>query len=406
MKKRYFQIALLIVAFCSVFISCKKKIFDECPYCPIIHTLDKSKGRMSDTLTLTGKNFISPATELGARVVFPNGDTALPIFNNDTIIKVEVPQDAGNGRINVFTESYLQSSNGPNFTYVLTAFVTDLIGTQGNNTDLNLPILVYYSNGYIWVKELEEDYILKYDLNGNLIVKIDVPGLDEAAQILSFGTELYLLNRDHLTKISSGSTSSEVSSPFSYPEFRGMTIRDNILYITDSQNNNIVTYDFNGVWNVYASNLSFVPYYIATDESNNFLVTGRGANGLVTKVYKIAFQTKNESLVAGSDGGGSIDAVVGTNAKFGHLMNLVKDLNGNFIVADGLNATIRVLNKDIPYGVSTLAGSSEVGEPSYVSNTNAENARFGIITQLDIDTSGNIYVCDHSNHLIRKISFR
>lgn len=87
------------------------------------------------------------------------------------------------------------------------------------------------------------------------------------------------------------------------------------------------------------------------------------------------------------------------NARFHEPRGVACDTRGNLYVADTLNHTIRKM--DLDGTVVTIAG-----KPGQPGNTNGygEEARFHYPSDLDLDGSGNLYVADTGNHLIRKIT--
>jgi streptogramin lyase len=88
----------------------------------------------------------------------------------------------------------------------------------------------------------------------------------------------------------------------------------------------------------------------------------------------------------------------GTAASFRFPMGVAVDTSGNVYVADMGNALIREIT---PGGVvSTLAG----GGPCCATNGTGTAASFGNPNGVAVDTSGNVYVADYSNNLIRKIT--
>lgn len=88
----------------------------------------------------------------------------------------------------------------------------------------------------------------------------------------------------------------------------------------------------------------------------------------------------------------------GASTTFSSLQGIAVDGNGNVYVADTLNHAIR---KITPAGtVSTFAGSGEYG----FSNGTGTAATFRSPTGVSVDTSGNVYVADSENHAIRKIT--
>lgn len=138
------------------------------------------------------------------------------------------------------------------------------------------------------------------------------------------------------------------------------------------------------------------PQGIATDLSGNVYVAEMGSN-LIRKISPGGSVT---TLAGGSggQGGGSMDGA-GTAAGFYHPDGLVTDAAGNIYVADTGNNTIR---KITPAGVvTTLAG---VAGSSGSTDGLGTAARFNRPTGLAMDVPGNLYVADASNHTIRKIT--
>ena len=89
----------------------------------------------------------------------------------------------------------------------------------------------------------------------------------------------------------------------------------------------------------------------------------------------------------------------GTAASFAHPAGVAIDAEGNLFVADAGNNKIRKVSPDGM--VTTLAGNGIRGATNGQDTTVSFNKPMGIAT----DKSGNIYVADYQNNLIRKISF-
>jgi serine/threonine-protein kinase len=103
------------------------------------------------------------------------------------------------------------------------------------------------------------------------------------------------------------------------------------------------------------------------------------------------------STFAGSSVAGFANGT-GTAASFSPLTGLALDVSGNVYVADYGNHSIR---KITPAGVvSTLAGSGSQGS----SDGTGTAASFNYPTRVVVDGSGNVYVADRTNNLIRKIT--
>lgn len=89
----------------------------------------------------------------------------------------------------------------------------------------------------------------------------------------------------------------------------------------------------------------------------------------------------------------------GTNASFAQPDGLAVDASGNVYVADYNNDLIRVIT---PGGVvSTLAGSAGVAGSA---NGTGTAASFNQPEGVAVDAAGNVYVADQGNELIRKIA--
>ncbi|MCG2792971.1 MAG: T9SS type A sorting domain-containing protein [Weeksellaceae bacterium] len=133
------------------------------------------------------------------------------------------------------------------------------------------------------------------------------------------------------------------------------------------------------------------PLGVAVDASGNVYVTDSEIN-IIRKITPAGVVT----TLAGSTFFGYADGT-GTAAHFSHTSGVAVDVSGNVYVGDFNNCRIR---KITPAGVvTTLAG----GGQGYADGTGTA-AMFNFPTGVAVDTSGNVYVADYSNHKIRKIT--
>ena len=141
------------------------------------------------------------------------------------------------------------------------------------------------------------------------------------------------------------------------------------------------------------TNASFnYPSGIVVDGSGNLFVTDK-AGAVIRKITPAGVVT----TIAGS-GFQAFNDGTGSAASFYHPTSIAIDANNNLFVADYLNNRIR---KITPSGVvSTLAGSGTTGR----ADGTGTSASFYGPTGLCVDGSGNIYVADYNNNLIRKVT--
>ena len=134
------------------------------------------------------------------------------------------------------------------------------------------------------------------------------------------------------------------------------------------------------------------PYSVAVDGIGNVYV----ADPYDHRIRKIS-PTGVVSTLAGSGTLGYADGA-GAAAQFSYPFGVAVDGAGNVYVGDPYNHSIRKIS---PLGVvSTLAGS---GTPGYADGAGAA-AQFSFPLGVAVDGAGNVYVGDHYNHRIRKIS--
>ncbi len=137
------------------------------------------------------------------------------------------------------------------------------------------------------------------------------------------------------------------------------------------------------------------PAGLAFDQSGNLVVAAQDANSIL----KIT-PTGIVSIFAGNGvNGGYIDAPIATDARFTNPTDVKVDASGNIWVADYQNNVIRKITS--AGMVTTLAGSA--GNAGYANGTGAA-ALFNNPTGLAIGNGGIVYVADLLNNNIRAIT--
>lgn len=136
------------------------------------------------------------------------------------------------------------------------------------------------------------------------------------------------------------------------------------------------------------------PQGIAVDSSGTVYVADTG-NSVIRKITAAGVV----STFAGAAGSNGSSDGTATAARFSDPNGVAVDGSGNVYVADTSNNTIRKITS--AGVVTTLAGSP--GQNGLTNGTGAA-ARFSVPFDVAADSAGNVYVCDHGNHAVRKIT--
>jgi sugar lactone lactonase YvrE len=137
----------------------------------------------------------------------------------------------------------------------------------------------------------------------------------------------------------------------------------------------------------------YSPFGIAVDKSNNIYVADR-YNHLIRKITSDG----TVSTFAGAARQPGYTDGQGAVARFNEPVGVAVDTLGYVYVVD---RSYNLIRKITPYGlVSTFAGSPGVG----YKNGQGEDAKFYEPHAIAVDLSGNLYVGDTNNHMIRRIT--
>lgn len=134
------------------------------------------------------------------------------------------------------------------------------------------------------------------------------------------------------------------------------------------------------------------PVDVAVDSNGNVYVADQ-SNNMIRKITSTGLVT----TLAGSPTAGSSDGI-GSFASFYSPYSVAADTNGNVYVADRGNNMIRKITS--AGVVTTLAGSTTSGSADGVGTLASFYAPSGVA----VDASGNVYVADLGNNMIRKIT--
>lgn len=138
----------------------------------------------------------------------------------------------------------------------------------------------------------------------------------------------------------------------------------------------------------------YSPFGVAVDTAGTVYV----ADSYNRTVRKIAAGGVVTTLAGSPQAGGRADGT-GTAARFDQPFGIAVDANGNVYVSDAIGNTIRKIS---PAGVvSTLAG--QAGSPGSADGTGT-SARFTVPYGVAVDPTGTVFVVDHGNHTIRKVT--
>lgn len=437
MKYHKNQVISLFIffAFCF-FTDCSKKGSNPTPVDNTpkvtITSLSVSTATYNTVVVIKGTGF---STTIANDLVFFNGKTATVTAASSTQLTVTVPLSAGTGNVSVKVDGGTEVA-GPTFTYQLSWVVSTFAGSgaQGYKDGSGKDASFYYPTG------------VAFDNGGNLIVSEE--GNDDIRKITPNGVVTTIAGN----RIQGMDNGNGTAATFWNPA--GLTV-DNTgnIYVADYANNSIRKIDPSNNVTTFAGQrksgfdngkgvlASFAgPVDVKIDATGNLYVADFAnevirkitADGTVSTFSKIvsgssgaafnfpnglAFDQGNNlyvadisgykvqkitsagviSTLAGSGIRGTDDGL-GNKASFYGLFNLVADKDGNIYATDSnLIRKITAVGQVTTFaGIEAIAGSAD--GPIAIATFNHPGG-------IAIDKTGNIFISDTQNNLIRKIVF-
>lgn len=427
----------LILTFTS-FVGCSKKENNPPPTPPdnipkiTITSLSINTGPYNTVVIITGTGFSGNTAD---DQVFFNGKAAVVSAATSTQLTAAVPLAAGTGKVTLKVGGS-STITGPDFTYQSSWVVSTFAGSgekgfkdgKGTAASFNSPSrMAIDENGNLYlteanlVRKITPDAVVSTIAGTGSIGSADGRGtaasffspagitIDKAGNlyVADYGNNLIrkIDPSGNVTTIAGKVLSGFDNGKGTAASFRGpiglVLDKNENLYVADLGNEVIrkITSD-NSVTTFskiatpgrnYMIPLHF-PGGLAIDNNDNLYTTDI-TNYVVQKITLAGVIT----TVAGSGTIGGANGQ-GNSASFDSPYAIVVDKNGNLYVTD--NDVIRKI--DASGMVTTFAGNEIEG----MVNGPASAASFKNINGIVPDKSGNLYVADTGNNLIRKISFQ
>lgn len=357
----------------SAFMACSKNEGAQQVSVPTVVSISSTSAAWGDTVTLAGTNFSAVTT---SNVVKFNGAAAPVVDATATQLRVIVPSGVATGSVLVSATVNGQTGNFTfNFTKLGSITTLTKIGTS-----------LYF----------QEPAGMAMDGSGNLFVSemqtAKIHKISPSGVVTTFAGTGSLLP---LTGVGADGTGTGAS--FVYITCMAFDPAGNI-YVADGYSTaRIRKISPSGVTTTLSSTFNRILGMVFDTSGNLFFTSG----GEIRKLTSGGVST----VIAGRSAvPGNVDGT-GSAAVFAKPSGITIDPAGNLYVADAGNGNIR---KITPVGVvTTLAGTTLAqGSPGATGYADAAGtaALFLAPDAITIDASGNLYVIDRGNRLIRKIT--
>lgn len=143
------------------------------------------------------------------------------------------------------------------------------------------------------------------------------------------------------------------------------------------------------------SQLAF-PGHLAIDSSGKLYIADAG-NHRIRVITNGSISTVAGNGTAGYAGDGSS----ATGAELNNPTGIAVDSSGNLYIADSVNNVVRKVSSG---GISTIAGNNKSGAGYSGDGGAATSARLNDPVAVAVDSSGNVFIADANNNVIREVS--
>ncbi|WP_256009830.1 IPT/TIG domain-containing protein [Desertivirga xinjiangensis] len=364
-----------------------------------VTTVFPSNGPAGSQIRITGEGFSSTD---GPATVFINGKPALVVSLSDNIIVAEVPEDAGFGPVMVKVNG--KEAQGQNFTYQAISSIKPLTG--GKNTRVTIT-----GTGF---EELAEGNLVEFNGTAARVLEADNSHLVVLAPDgvrtgpLSVNINGQKTTGPIFTVVAPPSI--EMVTPLSGPKGAEMTISGS-LFSTELDENK-----------VYINNI-LVPVQSASESQIKLVVPGGTGSGLIRVVVNDQetagpqFKDQTLGIVSVSPDNGLAGTAITIKGSGFSTIAANNRVYFNGVMSTVKTATENTLTLDAPQGLTTgdlkvVVGAEEALAPQpfrragVMTLAGGPNSNdFGrFMAGIAVDNSGNVYVTDRSNKVVKKIT--
>jgi streptogramin lyase len=139
------------------------------------------------------------------------------------------------------------------------------------------------------------------------------------------------------------------------------------------------------------------PFGVAVDASSNLYIADSGNN----RIRKVAASTGIITTTAGNGTAGySGDSGAATSAALYSPFGVAVDASGNIYIADTYNLVIRTVTASTGI-ITTVAGNGTAGSTG--DGGAASSAELSYPTGVVVDSLGNFYIADYNNNKVRTV---